>query len=178
MTEQTNTPPNQPPSEEDIQEFMRKFDEWYGTLSDREKLQAASVVVLSAEEASSDEESVEENQTVEPLSDEEIEAFSAKLQSFHDGLPEGQHQILDTLAATAFVHSLPEEERDDVQGNEWLWTRGITLVFKSPAFYSRLNEYKSLCHKQGGILKYRYRNSAGTPYYGCWWDKFSSPPKY
>ena len=47
----------------------------------------------------------------------EIEKFNDKLNSLHDSLPEGQHRSSTRLIAKAFVHSIPEDERDDVQGN-------------------------------------------------------------
>jgi hypothetical protein len=128
MTERTNTPPNQSPSEQDIREFERKFKEFFEDLPDREKLQAASLRVLAAKEDGDDEaQQVGEGQEMDPLSEEEIEAFVAKLNGFHDSLPEGQHQILDSMTAKAFVHSVPGDERDDVEGHHgtFQWARWI-----------------------------------------------------
>ena len=45
MTERTNTPPSQPPSEQEIKEFQEKFGEFFENLPEREKLEAASIGV-------------------------------------------------------------------------------------------------------------------------------------
>jgi hypothetical protein len=162
MTERTNTPLNHPPSEQDRQEFQRKFDEFVEGLSNKEQLQAASLVVLAAQEEGIPEaEQVGENEEADSLSDNEMAAFNAKLNSFHDSLPEGQHQILDAITAEAFVHSIPEDERDDVQGNAFLWTKPITSNYW-------LTYWTEQCGRQSGTLKYRWTNTTGTRYYGCW----------
>ncbi len=172
MTEQTNTPPNESPNEQDIEEFQRKFDEFFKNLSEREKLQAASVVVNAAEEDGSEEaQQVGENQDMEPLSEEEIEEFADKLNGFHDGLPEGQHEILDSMVATAFVHEGSEGDEEDVQGNVWLWHRWIN--WNSPTFRNWQMYYGDWCQGQGGRL-YRtghWQNASGSREYyryGCW----------
>lgn len=168
MTQEAKMPPNESPSEQDIEEFGRKFDEWFGTLLDREKLQAASVVVLAAEEESETEQ-VEENQAVEPLSEEEIEAFTVKLDGFHDSLPEGQHQILDSMVARAFVHGVPEDEQDDVQGNYWAWVRFVPYNQYQNQW---INYYNNFCRNQGGVLRQGMstRNASGVwgANVGCW----------
>jgi hypothetical protein len=171
MTEQAKTPPNEAPSEQDMQEFQGKFDEFFENLSDREKLQTASVVVLATQEVT-DEESIEENQTVEPLSEEEIGAFVAKLDGFHDSLPEGQHQILDSMVARTFVHDIPEEELDDVQGNVLYlrWSRWVPYNRYQDQW---INYYKNYCNNQGGVLRQGMstRNASGVwgANVGCYW---------
>lgn len=175
MTQQSHTPPSEPLSEQDAREFQQKFDEWAAALSDREQLQAASIVTLSFEEESSEAEQVGENQSVEPLSEEEIEEFTARLNSFHDSLPEGQHQILDSITAKACIHLLPESEEEDVQGNVWLWNT-YRLYEDNPYFRDWISYWRSKCSQQGGTLYQRGRDASqgmlGEPrfyrWYGCW----------
>ena len=91
-----------------------------------------------------------------------METFNDKLTSLHDSLPEGQHQILDAITAKAFVHSIPEDERDDVQGNAWLWT--AILIGKPETFGYQWSNYSTKCTQEGGTLK----QAPGVNTVGCW----------
>ncbi len=167
MTEHTNIPP----SEQDMREFESKFNEFFESLSEREKPEAAAMVVLAGEyetsqEGSTEVEQREENQDVEaPLSEEEIEAFVAKLDSFHDSLPEGQHQILDSMAAKAFVHVGPEDEQDDVQGHYWQRTEAY---YPTASSFTNFNYFENFCSSIGGRMRFRYITWNGQVAFGCW----------
>ena len=164
MTEQTKTPPSEPPSEQDIQEFERKFQEFFENLPEREKLQAASLATLAAADDGNDQaQQIGANEEVEPLSEEEVREFADRLQSFHDSLPEGQHQILDAMAAKAAVQVVPEHERDDVQGNYWLWHRWVG--YGDTAYRNYLRDY---CYRQGGVLYWTAGTYTTATRWSCW----------
>ena len=149
MSEEAKTPPSGPPSEQDIKEFQKKFDEFFETLSEREKLQAASLVTLAAQEDGVREaEQVGENSEAEPLSEKEIEEFLAKLQKFHDDLPDGQHEIIGGLYGKGIVHAIPEDQRDEVEGH-WLSYDNYINV-RNLYYYSWVNYYARQCYSYGG----------------------------
>ncbi len=170
MTEQPNTSPNESPSEQDMQEFERKFNEFFESLSEREKPEAAAMVVLAGEyetsqEGSTEVEQGEEKQDVDTLSEKEIESFVAKLDNFHDSLPEGQHQILDSMAAKAFVHVGPEDDQDDVQGHYWQRTEAY---YPTGSSFANFNYFENFCSSIGGRMRFRYITWNGKVAFGCW----------
>ena len=165
MTQEVRTPPSEPPSEENIREFEKKFNDFFNTLSEGEKLQAASLVTLATSEDPTDpEQTGGANPATEQLSSDEVEGFFAKLTQFHDSLPEGQHQILDSLCARGFHESQEEKQDEDVQGNIWLWTRYISFSGYSSQWHEY---YRRYCANQGGVL-YNLGFSGMGYYVGCW----------
>ena len=73
------------------------------------------------------------------------------------------------MSAKAFVHSVPEEEQEDVQGNAWLWFRWIKYTIYHDQW---MNYYINYCRNQGGKL-YQFdstRNASGAwgSNVGCW----------
>lgn len=164
MADQVKTPPSAPPSEQDLKEFDQKFEDFFEKLSDREKLQAASLATLAAAEDGDEQaQQVGPNKEAKPLSEQEIEEFADKLQTFHDSLPDGQHQILDSMAAKAFAQIVPEDERDDVEGHWWAWHRWVGYGD------TRYRNYlQSFCNNQGGSLYWTGGSYNTATRWSCW----------
>lgn len=96
--------------EEDANDFMERLDEFRATLPDQEQ---AILAVMALEAAGESIPATGEGTLSEPT-DEEMAAFAAKLDRFHDELPGNQHLYVDhMLAKTWFV------EQAEVQGYGW-----------------------------------------------------------
>ncbi len=151
----------QTPSETELAEFQQALTEFETTLTPGEKQQLAAMIVL-ATDAKDEEETTKVSGETKLPSDEEIDAFAKKLNTFHDSLPGEQHRVLDSIVGHAFA-----DDADDVQGYYYIWSGWIN------ANRGTWRRYWRACDYQGGDL-YNW----GTANYGgrivrnvgCWVD--------
>jgi hypothetical protein len=146
-------------SETELSDFFNSLETFRKGLNPNEEQQLAAMVVLATESEDKATKNVSEDSTPPP-SEQEMEAFSTKLNEFHDSLPGNQHQVLDAMVGTAFAKDEPE-----VQGYSWIWGGWVRNR------YDVLEYYAELCNYQGGDL-YSFRTAYGGRYrrIGCWVD--------
>ena len=151
----------QTPNETEVADFHKRLDEFAETLSDGEKKQLAAMIVL-ATDAEDEEETKRVSGETKPPTEQEIDAFAAKLNEFHNSLPDEQHRVLDAIIGRAFAR-----DDADVQGYEWIWSGWILANRRT------WGKYWNICDYQGGEL-YNYGTawSGGRKWrkVGCWVD--------
>jgi hypothetical protein len=135
--------------EDDAQDFMERLDAFRDSLPDREKAILAQMVMHAAGEQPNPPE--EKAQQPEPTQ-EEIDAFTDKLNRFHDELPGEMHLFVDEMLSKTWF-----KDASEVQGYHWVRISPWQKITN----WDR-NAYDEWCYSRGGDAVYTIRRPGGT----------------
>lgn len=155
----------QAPTEEQIHSLFDKLFEFRGTLPEHERMLVDYLVARPTID-SLPPPNTDVTLEAPPITDEEVESFTRKLEELRDNLPDGDTQLLDTLALEAGFAQLPSEAtEEDVVGHHWyqIWNRygyagayGYWSRQCGEDYYWNRDLTYSFSHWSGGRRVYRY----------------------
>ena len=142
-------------SEQEQDDFFERLDQFRESLSDREQIMLAVLVV----EATDDAEAPSSNgqSEAEPPTEAELDAFAEKVNQFHDTLPGNQHLMLDTmLGKTWFQHET------EVEGYYWV------PIHRARISNRQWSAYAYACNSAGGRATWAKWRGSGHRNVACW----------
>jgi hypothetical protein len=142
--------------EEEAKDFMERLDAFRETLTPKEQAILGFMVFQASGEQPPAEAGSGE---LSPPTDEEMDAFTEKLNQFHDELPGEQHLFIDEMLGKTWF-----KDHAEVQGYHW--------VRISP-WYQITNRqrqaFAQACANAGGdAVRYVYRPGSGHRYAACY----------
>lgn len=140
-------------TDQESEKFFEKLDEFRETLTDKEQIMLAVMVVEATDDAEAP--ASDGQAEAEPPTEAELDAFAGKLTEFHDSLEGNQHLLIDTmLGKTWFKHEA------EVEGYYWL-PEPRRIPNRQWAAYVRA------CAAAGGKVTWS-RSGAGHRNVACW----------